>query len=185
MADDTAATPHPDDGAHDGPAHDAADQAEVGADALTVDDILNVTAAAPDPIDQANAERDEFKLVAQRVQADFENFRKRTAQAQVDEVGRATGKLVAELLPVLDACEQALLHHPAETESLVNSLFGAAKKMGLEVMECEGGPFDPAEHEAVMHEPGDGSNPIVVQCLRTGYRWAGKVLRPAMVKVQG
>ncbi len=161
------------------------DQADTSSDALTVDDILNVTAAEPDPVAQAEAERDEYKLVAQRVQADFENFRKRTAQAQVDEVGRATGKLMTELLPVLDACEQALLHHPAETESLVNALFGAAKKMGLEVMECEGGPFDPAEHEAVMHEDGDGSGPIVAQCLRTGYRWAGKVLRPAMVKVQG
>lgn len=168
-----------------GESSDPADRADLGDEALTVDDILDVPMAAPDPIDQANAERDEYKLVAQRIQAEFENYRKRTAQMENDAVGRATGKLVSELLPVLDACEQALVHHPVETESLVNALFGAVKKMGLEAMECEGGPFDPVEHEAVMHEPGDGSAPIVSQCLRTGYRWAGKVLRPAMVKVQG
>ena len=45
-------------------------------------------------------------------------------------------------------------------------------------------PFDPTEHEAVVHEPGGGGDPVVAEVLRTGYRWKGKVLRPAMVKVK-
>jgi molecular chaperone GrpE len=48
-----------------------------------------------------------------------------------------------------------------------------------------GEPFDPNQHEAVMHEPGDGGDPVVLETLRIGYRWKGRVLRPAMVKVQG
>ena len=48
-----------------------------------------------------------------------------------------------------------------------------------------GEPFDPNQHEAVMHEPGEGGDPVVLETLRIGYRWKGRVLRPAMVKVQG
>jgi molecular chaperone GrpE len=173
----------------DGPGDESLDRPDTSDDALTVDDILaeGELAAESDPLTLAIAEREEYKALAQRIQAEFENYRKRSAQQQADEVVRATGKLVGELLPVLDAGEQALVHHPAETESLVNVLFGAIKKIGLEPMECEGGAFDPAEHEAVLHEPTDDPSaaPIVVQVMRTGYRWQGKVLRPAMVKVRG
>jgi molecular chaperone GrpE len=49
----------------------------------------------------------------------------------------------------------------------------------------EGQPFDPELHEAVMHEPGDGGESVVIESLRTGYLWKGRVLRPAMVKVRG
>jgi molecular chaperone GrpE len=45
--------------------------------------------------------------------------------------------------------------------------------------------FDPNEHEAVLHEPGDVEHPVVIDVLRFGYRWKGRVLRPAMVKVKG
>ena len=58
-------------------------------------------------------------------------------------------------------------------------------KHGLEPMDVEGKPFDPNEHEAVAHEDGDPTAPIVVAVMRTGYRWKGRVLRPAMVKVKG
>ena len=61
----------------------------------------------------------------------------------------------------------------------------ALAKAGLEAIDCQGKSFDPAEHDAVLHEPGDEGTPMVSEVLRTGYRWHGKVLRPAMVKVRG
>jgi molecular chaperone GrpE len=52
-------------------------------------------------------------------------------------------------------------------------------------LDLAGKPFDPALADAVMHEEGDGSEPVVLEVLRTGYRWKGRVLRAAMVKVKG
>ncbi len=58
------------------------------------------------------------------------------------------------------------------------------EKEGLERIDPVGEPFDPNEHEAVANEPGDGGEPAVAETLRAGYRWKGRVLRPAMVKVR-
>lgn len=69
-----------------------------------------------------------------------------------------------------------------------SSLLGVLQKQGLEVLNLEGQPFDPATAEAVMHEsPEDGASegPVVVEVLRSGYQWKGRVLRAAMVKVRG
>jgi molecular chaperone GrpE len=86
---------------------------------------------------------------------------------------------------VLDACEAAFVQHPAEVEPLFNLLLGQLKRMGLETMNLDGQPFDPNLAEAVLHEEGDGHEPIVTEVLRSGYTWKGKVLRAAMVKVKG
>ena len=59
------------------------------------------------------------------------------------------------------------------------------QKQGLEALDLADQPFDPGTAEAVLHEPGDGGEPVVAEVLRTGYRWKGRVLRPAMVKVRG
>lgn len=131
------------------------------------------------------AERDQFKDIALRLQADFENYRKRVQRDTADEADRRTGRLVDALLPVLDACEAAFGHGVEGVEPIWSSLIGALQKQGLEAMDCADKPFDPSEHEAVVHEPGDGGESVVAEVLRTGYRWQGKVLRPAMVKVRG
>ena len=136
-------------------------------------------------IDDVLKERDEFKDIALRVQADFENYRKRAASQMGDELDRALGKLVEQLLPVLDACEAAVAHGVEGVEQVWSSLFGALQKQGLEALDLAGQPFDPALADAVMHEEGDGSEPVVLEVLRTGYRWKGRVLRAAMVKVKG
>jgi molecular chaperone GrpE len=130
------------------------------------------------------AERDSFKDIALRLQADFDNYRKRVATQQALDTQSATGKMAEELLPVLDACEAAFLQHPGEVEPLFNLLLGQLKKLGLESMNLDGQPFDPNLAEAVLHEPGDGE-PVVSEVLRSGYTWKGRVLRPAMVKVRG
>jgi molecular chaperone GrpE len=136
-------------------------------------------------VDDVMKERDEFKDIALRVQADFENYRKRAASQMGDELDRALGRLVEQLLPVLDACEAAVAHGVDGVEQVWSSLIGALQKQGLEALDLAGKPFDPALADAVMHEEGDGSEPVVLEVLRTGYRWKGRVLRAAMVKVKG
>jgi molecular chaperone GrpE len=130
-------------------------------------------------------EREQFRDHALRVAADFENFRKRAAAQQSAEIERATGKLAEALLPVLDACEAAFVQHPAEVEPLFNLLLAELKKQGLEAMHLLDQPFDPNLADAVLHEPGDGGEPVVAEVLRSGYTWKGRVLRPAMVRVRG
>lgn len=133
------------------------------------------------------AERDSFKDIALRLQADFDNYRRRVSAQQADDASRATGKMAEALLPVLDACEAAFLQHPAEVEPIFNLLLVQLKKQGLETMNLHEQPFDPNLAEAVLHEEGDGAaeGPIVSEVLRSGYTWNGRVLRAAMVKVRG
>jgi len=136
-------------------------------------------------IDEVLKERDEFKDIALRVQADFENYRKRVATQIVTEVDRSLGRSVEELLPVLDACEAAVSHGIEGVEPVWSLLLGVLQKQGLEVLDLHGKVFDPVAAEAVVHEEGDGGEPIITEVLRTGYRWKGRVLRAAMVKVRG
>ena len=131
------------------------------------------------------AERNEFKDIALRLQADFENYKKRVTQTQSDEIARATGRVAESLLPVLDACEAAFAHGAEGVEPIWSSLMGALKSQGLVAMDLLDQPFNPELAEAVMTEPGDGAEPIVSEVLRTGYEWKGRVLRAAMVKVKG
>lgn len=135
-------------------------------------------------LDALLSERDTLKDVAQRLQADFDNYRKRVAAQTADEVQRATGKMAEAFLPVLDAVEAAFVQHPAAIEPIFNLLLGEMRRLGLESMNLHEQPFDPNLAEAVLHEPGDGE-PVVAEVLRSGYTWKGKVLRPAMVKVRG
>ena len=170
--DDGALNDEGDDLAND-PA-DAAEQAAAEA-AVTVEQ----------DIDALVAERDQYRDIALRLQADFENYRKRVAAQGDAEIDRATGKLAESLLPVLDACEAGFAHDPAGVEPIWSALMGALQRQGLEAMDLVGKPFDPSFADAVVHEPGDGAEPSVADVLRTGYVWKGRVLRPAMVKVHG
>jgi len=131
------------------------------------------------------SERDEYKGIAQRVQADFDNYRKRAAAQSLAEADRASGRLAEALLPVLDAAEAAHLRYPDEVGPLLNQMLSELKKHGLENLDLESQTFDPAVAEAVAHEPGDGGEPVVTEVLRSGYLWKGRVLRPAMVKTKG
>ena len=138
----------------------------------------------PSELEVALLERDEWMDRAQRIAAEYENYRRRLATQRSDDIDRATGRLAEALLPVLDACEAAFLQHPAEIEPLFNLMLSELKKQGLESMNLHEQPFDPHLADAVLHEPGEGE-PVVSEVLRSGYTWNGKVLRPAMVKVRG
>jgi molecular chaperone GrpE len=141
---------------------------------------------ADEEIDLATAleQRDEYLALARRVQADFENFRKRTIKQQTDQAAHATSRLVESLLPVLDAFDSAVIHGIDGVAPIHKQLLDALSKAGLEVVPTDGVPFDPNVHEAVLHEPGDGGEPAIVEVLRTGYSWNGRTLRAAMVKVK-
>jgi len=148
-----------------------------------VDDLGDIDYSEVDVAAVLN-ERDEFKGIAQRVQADFDNFRKRSAAQSMAEADRAAGRLAAALLPVLDAAEAAYINHPDEVGPLLNQMLTELKKHGLENLDLEDQPFDPEVAEAVAHEAGGGGEPIVTEVLRSGYLWKGRVLRPAMVKTR-
>ena len=154
-------------------------------DAVAVEE---AEAAIEHDVEALLTERDSFREMAQRLQAEFENYRKRVAAQTTDDINRATGRIAESLLPVLDACEAAFVAHPAEIEPLFNLLLTELKKQGLEALDLSGQTFDPAKADAVIHEEGEGDgsgNPVVSDVLRTGYTWKGRVLRPAMVKVRG
>ena len=138
-------------------------------------------------VEQLITERDAFKDMALRVQAEFENYRKRSAAQLIDESDRNSGRLVEGLLAVLDACEAAIAHDMAGVEPIFGSILTALQKQGLEVLDLVDTVFDPSVADAVVHEPAnaDGDETKIVEVLRTGYRWKGRVLRAAMVKVKG
>lgn len=137
-----------------------------------------------DPLAELRAERDEYLSALQRVQAEFDNYRKRTAAASKEMVAAGTARIVESLLPVLDACDAAAGHGDESVDAICGQLLSVLVKEGLERIPSVGETFDPEIHEAVLHEPGEGGEQTVVEELRAGYRWGGKVLRAAMVKVR-
>jgi molecular chaperone GrpE len=174
-----------------GPA-EASEPAERDPEATVAADAESTDADAAEPIEldieSLLSERDQFKDIALRLQADFENYRRRMNAQKSEEIDRATGRVVEGLLPVLDACEAAFAHGADQVEPVWSALIGALQKQGLEALDLQDKPFDPSVAEAVAHEPGSDDvfdGPVVVETLRTGYRWKGKVLRPAMVRTRG
>jgi molecular chaperone GrpE len=164
------------------PATDDALDAADGSVEVT-DDLQAAAEALEVDLELLLAEREQYLDAYRRAQADFENYRKQAQKRQDDAVVWALGSFVEKLLPVLDACDAALAHGATEVEPVLAALYGALGKEGLERVDPKGAPFDPAEAEAVLHEPGEGGEQVVSEVLRTGYRWRGRVLRPAMVKV--
>lgn len=148
---------------------------------------------ADDPVGQLRVERDEYLDALRRLQADFENYRKRVQRQQEEVVARAGERLVAALLPALDAFDLAAEHLVGDEQVSPGGLLQAAAllrdtlaKEGLERVGEPGDPFDPNAHEAVEHTADEsGQGPVVDAVLRSGYRYNGRTVRPAMVRVRG
>src|SRR5215207_5868753 len=146
-----------------------------------------------DPIARAERERDEYLNLAQRAQADFENYRKRAAREAAAAGERAKSGLVRELLPIVDNLERALAsaedgeQHLAEGVRLVHSeLIAVLERNGVQQFDPAGDRFDPTEHEALSMRSEDGAEPgMVLDVVEKGYRANGTVLRPARVVVSG
>jgi len=145
-------------------------------------------------VSDIESERDKYLELAQRTQADFENYRKRAAKEAAAAGGRAKAGLVRELLPVLDNLERALqLAGNGGTDGdafvegvrLVHAdLVGVLQRSGVESFDPSGEPFDPTLHEALSTRPQDGAHPgTVVEVVEKGYRLNETILRPARVVV--
>ena len=142
-------------------------------------------------LDEAKAKRDEYLELLQRVQADFENYRKRATREHERLVAHANERLVRELLPVLDDLERALEAAERHEEvTLVEgvklveqSLRKALEKEGLVEIETAGS-FDPHVHDALLTQPSDQAETgTVLEVVQRGYRLGDKVVRPARVIV--
>jgi molecular chaperone GrpE len=131
------------------------------------------------------AERDEYLDALRRTQADFENYRKRVQREMSEARDTGAATLVGRLIDVLDTVDLALAHDPSDSVAqIATALFDALAKEGLARIDALGTPFDPEVHDAVLHEEGDGPAEVI-EVLRSGWQWNGRVLRAAMVKVKG
>jgi len=148
----------------------------------------------------AKAERaQEYLELAQRTQADFENYRKRAARDAAAAQERGIVKLARELLPAVDDLDRALTAAQAASDGgngaemlasgikLVHAgVLAALARVGIECYSPEGEPFDPERHEAVAQQPAEGrAAGTIVEVYQRGYRLGDSVLRPAMVVVAG
>ncbi|HEX5616887.1 MAG TPA: nucleotide exchange factor GrpE [Solirubrobacteraceae bacterium] len=135
-------------------------------------------------------ERDEYLALAQRTQADFENYRKRMARENAAAIDRGVAKVAKELLPALDHLEHALkaaVGHEDVVKGFTlvrDEIVAALGRAGIQPFSPEGEPFDPNEHEAMTTMPSeDAASGTVVEVYQQGYRLNGAVLRPARVVV--
>jgi len=135
---------------------------------------------------EADARVAELTADLQRVHAEYANYRKRVERDRETVKDLAVGAAVAELLPVLDDIGRAREHGDLEGafKSVAESLESTVARIGLEKYGEAGDPFDPTVHEAISHShSADVAGPTCVQVFQPGYRYAGKVLRAAIVAV--
>jgi molecular chaperone GrpE len=158
-------------------------------------EILEQTDEASEQTDEASEQTEEasanYLELAQRIQADFENYRKRAAREAAAAGERAKSGLVRELLPIVDNLERALTsaedgeQHLAEGVRLVHAeLIAVLERNGIQQFDPAGDKFDPSEHEALSVK-NDGEPGVVLEVVERGYRANGTVLRPARVVVSG
>lgn len=182
-------------------AGEAAAEEELQADAEhaceEAGDLLDKLAEAESAVEAAKKEASDATERLMRLQADWDNYRRRTAQERLAEKERAAEKLVLGLLPVLDDMERASEHAVAtnpDDENLMqfvagvnavhDKMVGILAKEGVEVIDPVGEPFDPLVHQAVGRvEDKDAYEETVAQVYQKGYSMGGKVIRAAMVTV--
>lgn len=143
-------------------------EAEASADAVAAE-------PAPDYLDDLR-----------RLQAEFDNFRKRALREQTAMASRASARLIEKLLPVLDNFEAAVAHGEGGpgVAMVYKQLRATLEDEGLEEIPAEGVPFDPNLHDAFeAHEDESVSEPVSAKVYRKGYKIGGHVVRHAMVSV--
>lgn len=144
-------------------------------------------------LDEKSRLLDEMTDRYKRLQADFDNFRRRTRQEKEEISAVVTERIVCELLPVVDNFERATASKATDVETLATGvqmifkqLYNTLTQLGVEPVNAVGTMFDPNQHEAVMRVE-DATQPegMVVEELQKGYKVNGRVIRPSMVKVAG
>ena len=173
------------DAAHELPASDDA------ADEVQTTESAARTSGDGGELQKVRAERDMLVDRLARLQAEFENARKRTAREQQDFREYAIADAIKALLPSLDSFERALQTSRADkselrggVELIYKQLQDALQKLGLRVIPAQGEPFDPHLHEAIeMVETSDAPDHQILEELQRGYKLKDRLLRPSMVKV--
>lgn len=152
------------------------------------------TAEVQQRLDEALREKEQFRAMAQRAQADLINYRRRAEEEQQEARRHATTQMILKVLGVADGLERALALVPddAVTPGWLEGLRLVQRKMeslleseGVTRIEALGRPFAPSEHEAVLYEvaPDGAEEGTVVRVIREGYKLKGKAIRPAQVAV--
>lgn len=152
-------------------------------------------AAAPSDLqgelERVRAERASYLDLAARLQAEFDNYRKRNAKEQQDYRDYALADAIRSLLPIMDSLDRALKTNAASVEDfhagieLIDKQFhDALAKLGVQPIEAEGAPFDPNLHQAVqMVDTNEAEDNHVLDEMQRGYKLKDRLLRPAMVRV--
>ncbi len=174
--------------------NDAENTVDAGAEAVEAEVVEDTEEAVVDAAQVLEELKNEFDNRYKRLQADFDNFRRRTNQEKEQLSGFVKGNVLADLLPVLDNFERAV-QSPAEGDAktfldgfvmIHQNLMATLQKHGLAPIEAVGQPFDPNLHQAIMRvETDEYPEDTVVEVLQTGYTVDGRCIRPAMVKVSG
>jgi len=181
-------------------------------DSAQVDDATVVTEAISqeaetisrlqDELAAAQAKADEYLDKLQRSAAEFQNSRRRLESQQADEIERANGALIKRIVPVLDDLDLAFQNVPSELQAgegnelsshqvawlqgfhqIRKKLFDILTDQGLETIDTTG-EFDPHQHEAISSEPSESvESGHIISGVRAGYKYKGRVLRPALVRV--
>lgn len=154
------------------------------------EDVQEVEEIQEDELTKAQKQAEEYLNLAQRVQADFDNFRKRNKATRAEAYEDGARDFIKNLLPVVDNLERALTQ-PTEDESfktgvnmIYRQLMDTLEKRGVEVIDRQGEKFDPNLENAVMQGTADEGEPgTVCTVLQKGYKMGEFVLRHAMVKV--
>ena len=174
--------------------NDAENTVDAGAEAVEAEVVEDTEEAVVDAAQVLEELKNEFDNRYKRLQADFDNFRRRTNQEKEQLSGFVKGNVLADLLPVLDNFERAV-QSPAEGDAktfldgfvmIHQNLMATLQKHGLAPIEAVGQPFDPNLHQAIMRvETDEYPEDTVVEVLQTGYTVDCRCIRPAMVKVSG
>lgn len=144
-------------------------------------------------LETAVRQRDEYLAMAQRAQADYQNFKRRNSATRADAYDDGVRETLAALLPSLDNLERAVAAAegmPEEDPMLsgvrmtLKQMAEAMVKMGLEPVGEVGERFDPDRHNAVLRAEGEGEPGTVLEVLQKGYRVKDRMLRYAMVKIE-
>ena len=138
--------------------------------------------------DQKDGQITELTDTLKRLQAEFENYKRRTEKECQNTIKMASRDIIVKLLPLLDNFELALSHADDDDtkkgfELIFSQLFDILKEQGLEKTRAEGEKFDPYTMEAVMQERSDKGENIVLEELQSGYRLKDQVIRHSKVKV--
>ncbi|MBQ8955146.1 MAG: nucleotide exchange factor GrpE [Clostridia bacterium] len=148
-------------------------------------------AALKEALEKAEKQRDEYLAMAQRAQADYQNFKRRNSATRTEAYDDGVRETIAAMLPVIDNLERAIAAAESENGALVSGVQMTLKqmletltRMGLEEVPALGEKFDPDIHNAVMRAPeGEGEPGQVLEVFQKGYRVKGRMIRYAMVKI--